>query len=167
MDCHNRPSHAYDLPERGVDNAMAAGSVSGRLPFAKKKARGNPEGRLYAAATRRPSKIPAAFIKYYQETYPAIWAQRQAEVTASGPRGAGHLEPQYLPGHECHLGHVSDQYRAHRFPGLLPLPRRRAHNATDGKSITQDCNACHNLLAMDEANPKILTDLGIEEPKAK
>jgi cytochrome c2 len=35
-----------------------------------------------------------------------------------------------------------------------------------GQSITQDCNACHNLLAMDEANPKVLTDLGITEAKA-
>ena len=34
-----------------------------------------------------------------------------------------------------------------------------------GKSVTQDCGACHNLLAVDEANPKILTDLGIEEKK--
>ena len=53
----------------------------------------------------------------------------------------------------------------------LPLPLAqlysRAHNAKDGKSITQDCNACHNVLAMDEAQPKILTDLGVEESKAK
>jgi len=41
------------------------------------------------------------------------------------------------------------------------------HNAKDGKSITQDCNACHNLLAMDEAAPKILTDLGVVESKTK
>ena len=28
------------------------------------------------------------------------------------------------------------------------------------KTVTQDCGACHNMLAVDEANPKILTDLG-------
>ena len=39
------------------------------------------------------------------------------------------------------------------------------HYAAGGK-ITQDCNACHNLLAMDEANPKVLTDLGITEARA-
>jgi len=38
--------------------------------------------------------------------------------------------------------------------------------ATKGeKTITQDCNNCHSLLAMDEATPKILTDLGFEKPK--
>ena len=39
------------------------------------------------------------------------------------------------------------------------------HSAKDGRAVTQDCNACHNLLAMDEANPKVLTDLGIVESK--
>ena len=34
------------------------------------------------------------------------------------------------------------------------------------RAITQDCNACHNLLAMDEANPKVLTDLGVTEARA-
>jgi hypothetical protein len=31
-----------------------------------------------------------------------------------------------------------------------------------GKSITQDCAACHNLLVVDEAKPKVLADLGIQ-----
>src|SRR5579872_5862485 len=33
MDCHNRPAHSYDLPERALDKAMNAGSVSAGLPF--------------------------------------------------------------------------------------------------------------------------------------
>jgi hypothetical protein len=37
------------------------------------------------------------------------------------------------------------------------------HTAKNGDTITQDCNACHNILAQDEANPKVLTDLGITE----
>jgi hypothetical protein len=34
------------------------------------------------------------------------------------------------------------------------------HLAADQRKITQDCNACHQLLAMDEAKPKILEELG-------
>jgi hypothetical protein len=37
-----------------------------------------------------------------------------------------------------------------------------SHAAKDGTSITQDCSACHNLLVVDEAKPKVLTDLGIQ-----
>ena len=36
------------------------------------------------------------------------------------------------------------------------------HKTRDGRTITQDCNACHSLLAMDEANPKVLSDLGLQ-----
>ena len=52
------------------------------------------------------------------------------------------------------------------FPGCFRC-HDGGHAAKNGDSITQDCNACHNLLSMDEANPKILTDLGITEPKSK
>ncbi len=42
-----------------------------------------------------------------------------------------------------------------------------SHSSADNQSITQDCGACHNLLASDEKNPKILTDLGLVEPAKK
>ncbi len=38
VDCHNRPTHAFDLPERALDKAMAGGDIGVTLPFIKKKA---------------------------------------------------------------------------------------------------------------------------------
>jgi hypothetical protein len=35
------------------------------------------------------------------------------------------------------------------------------HKSAAGSTITQDCEACHALLAQDEENPKILADLGL------
>jgi hypothetical protein len=37
-----------------------------------------------------------------------------------------------------------------------------SHVSADGQMITNDCSACHNPLAMEEENPKILADLGIK-----
>jgi hypothetical protein len=37
------------------------------------------------------------------------------------------------------------------------------HTSASGKTITHDRTACHNLLAADQTNPKILSDLGIVE----
>jgi hypothetical protein len=34
------------------------------------------------------------------------------------------------------------------------------HKRSDGKVLSQDCNACHTILAQDERNPKVLADLG-------
>ncbi|OPZ80320.1 MAG: hypothetical protein BWY76_03391 [bacterium ADurb.Bin429] len=39
------------------------------------------------------------------------------------------------------------------------------HASADRRTVSQDCNACHNLLAMDEPEPKILDDLGVVEKK--
>jgi hypothetical protein len=50
------------------------------------------------------------------------------------------------------------------FPGCFRC-HDGAHTGPGDKTITQDCGACHNLLAVDEAQPKILTDLGITEAK--
>jgi len=36
------------------------------------------------------------------------------------------------------------------------------HSAAGGKKIVQECNTCHELLAMDDPAPKILTDLGLQ-----
>jgi hypothetical protein len=36
-----------------------------------------------------------------------------------------------------------------------------SHKSAKGSIINNDCGACHNLLAMDEAAPKILQDLGL------
>ena len=38
IDCHNRPTHAFELPENAVDDRMSRGLVSPELPFIKKKA---------------------------------------------------------------------------------------------------------------------------------
>ena len=50
MDCHNRPAHSYDLPDRGVDKAMTAGLISATLPHRHGSAKGNP---AQAKASRR------------------------------------------------------------------------------------------------------------------
>jgi hypothetical protein len=34
------------------------------------------------------------------------------------------------------------------------------HVSSDGRKINDDCDACHDLLATEERDPKILKDLG-------
>ncbi len=165
MDCHNRPSHTYDLPERALDHAMRDGLVSASLPFAKKKAleilKVNHSTRDDAA-----QRIPAAFARYYQDSYPAIWSQRQSEVTSSAAQVLAIYNRNIFPDMNVTWGRYPLNIGHTDFPGCFRC-HDGAHNEKGGQSITQDCNACHNLLAMDEANPKVLTDLGITEAKAR
>jgi hypothetical protein len=161
MDCHNRPSHTYQLPERAVDNAMRTGEISANLPFAKKKSVEILK-MTYATNDEGAQKVPMAFEKYYQESYPAVWAQRQAEVKASAQKLAAIFGSNVFPDMKVKWGSYPNNIGHTDFPGCFRCHDGN-HNAKEGKTISQDCNSCHNLLAMDEANPKILTDLGIVE----
>ena len=37
-----------------------------------------------------------------------------------------------------------------------------SHKRADGATITQDCTACHAILAQEEKDPKVLSDLGLQ-----
>jgi hypothetical protein len=56
--------------------------------------------------------------------------------------------------HPNHIGHMD-------YPGCFRC-HDGSHAAKDGSSIPQDCSVCHNLLAVEEAKPKVLADLGIQ-----
>jgi len=36
MDCHNRPTHTFDMPESALNREMAAGRINSSLPFVHK-----------------------------------------------------------------------------------------------------------------------------------
>ncbi|HUB82011.1 MAG TPA: NapC/NirT family cytochrome c [Bryobacteraceae bacterium] len=165
MDCHNRPAHSYDLPDRGVDKAMNNGAISAGLPFAKKKAVEILKA-PYLSRDEAKEKIPAAFARFYQESYPEIWAQRQAEVTKSAQGVLAVWDRNVFPEMKVTWGAYPMNIGHDDFPGCFRC-HDGSHSSKAGESITQDCNACHNLLAQDEANPKVLTDLGVEEKKGQ
>src|SRR5262249_43718197 len=64
VDCHNRPTHTFELPERAVDRAMGLGLISSSLPFIKKKAvellKAN-----YGSSDEASRKIPEALASFY------------------------------------------------------------------------------------------------------
>jgi len=163
MDCHNRPTHTYEMPERGLDNAMNAGLISAALPFAKKKALEILKAK-YPSREEAALRIPVAFEKYYQDTYPAVWGQRQSEVTASALQVLALWNRNIFPAMNVTWGSYPNDLGHTDFPGCFRC-HDGSHEASGGRSITQDCNACHNLLAVDEKSPKVLNDLGVTDPK--
>jgi hypothetical protein len=118
----------------------------------------------YTSREEAAQKIPAAFAKYYQESYPAVWAQHQPEVTTAGKEVLAIYDRNIFPDMNVTWGKYPVNIGHSDFPGCFRC-HDGGHNATDGKSISQDCGACHNLLATDEKEPKVLTDLGITEAK--
>ena len=77
MDCHNRPAHVTICRSGPSIRRWYGHQISAALPFAKKMSLEILKVN-YASRDEAALRIPAAFAKFYQESYPAIWAQRRS-----------------------------------------------------------------------------------------
>jgi hypothetical protein len=163
IDCHNRPTHTYELPERGIERAMNDGQISASLPFVRKKAVEILKA-AYASPEQAEQKIPAAFEKFYQTKYPQVWLEHRKDVVAASQAALALWSRNVFPDMKVTWGTYPNNLGHTDFPGCFRC-HDGAHMARTGESITQDCDACHTLLAADEANPKILAELGVVQTK--
>jgi hypothetical protein len=160
MDCHNRPTHAFDLPERAVDRALADGRISRALPFVRKKSvellRADYPDRDAAAR-----ELGARLAEFYRREYPQVYESRRPDVEAAGAGIRDIYLRNIFPNMRVTWGTYPNNLGHEDFPGCFRCHDDK-HRAADGRVITQDCNACHSVLAMEESNPKILADLGVQ-----
>ena len=161
IDCHNRPAHTFELPDRALDRAMVAGSISSTLPFAKKTGLEILKVN-YPSRDEAAQRIPAAFETFYQQKYPDVWNSRRGDITAAANEVLAIYNRNIFPDMNVTWGKYPINIGHTDFPGCFRC-HDGSHNSKDGKSISQDCGACHNLLAMDESNPKVLGDLGVAD----
>ena len=160
IDCHNRAAHTFVTPEDALNRAMAEGAVSADLPWVHKESLELLKAN-YASEAEASMKIPAQLAEFYRSQHPEVLPAKTALIKAAGEELVTLYSENVFPymkvtwgTHPNHIGHMS-------YPGCFRC-HDGDHSAKDGKSITQDCAACHNLLAVDEAKPKVLADLGIQ-----
>jgi hypothetical protein len=116
----------------------------------------------YATEAEAREKIPAQLTQFYRDQHPDVLATHPDLVKSAGEGLVHVFTTNSFPDmkvtwgtHPNHIGHMS-------YPGCFRC-HDGDHASKDGtKSITQDCSVCHNLLAVDEAKPKVLSDLGIQ-----
>jgi hypothetical protein len=151
VDCHNRASHAFELPGRAVNQAMAAGQIAASLPFVKKES-------VELLKSSSAEQIPAALSAFYSQNYADVAAKHGAEIQTAGTALAAIYERNVFSDlkvtwgtYPNNLGHTDD-------PGCFRC-HDEAHLTADKKTISQDCSLCHLPVAMDEASPDILKTL--------
>ncbi|HVB34827.1 MAG TPA: NapC/NirT family cytochrome c [Patescibacteria group bacterium] len=160
MDCHNRPTHAFELPGDALDQAMSEHYIGADLPYIKKEA-------LAALKTNYPSRpiarerIAQALEKFYTTNYPQVVASKGAQL-----QEAIHTVQQiYLrnvfPQMHVTWGTYPNNLGHTNWPGCFRC-HDGSHVAADGETIPNDCSTCHDILAMSEHNSKILSRLGLQ-----
>jgi len=162
VDCHNRPTHTFELPERAVDQAMGLGRISPTLPFVKKKAiellKIN-----YATNEDAASDIPVRLAGFYRDKYPAVSSQRVGDISKAGTEIAEIYNRNVFPDLKVTWGTYPNNLGHTDFPGCFRC-HDGSHSTPDGKAtITQDCNTCHTPVAVEEASPEVLKTLGLAD----
>ena len=165
VDCHNRPAHAFDLPERAMDKAMAGGDIPVTLPYIKKKGVEVLKAG-YGSSEEAASKIPAALAGFYQQNYPAIFARRAQDIGQAGQAVLAIYDRNVFPDLKVTWGTYPNNLGHTDSPGCFRC-HDGSHAAPDGKTISQDCNTCHEPLAVEETSPEILKTLGVADRISK
>ena len=161
VDCHNRPTHAFEMPEQAADRIITEGALSRELPFARKIAVEilKKDYKDQAAAS---TAIPQAVAEFYQTNYPQVYAAKRNLVDAAGTAVKEAFLRNVSPEmkltwgtHPNHIGHGGNDltggcFRCHD----------GNHTTKEGRTITSSCDTCHTILAQDEKDPKILKELG-------
>jgi hypothetical protein len=157
VDCHNRPTHAFQLPDRALDKAITEGRISRDLPFVK-KAGLEILKKEYTDREAASFQIPLAVADFYKNKYPEVFLQKRGQVDAAGQAVKAIYLRNVFPEmkitwgtHPNHIGHEES-------PGCFRC-HDGAHTSADGRTIAADCTTCHTILAQDEKDPKILKDL--------
>ena len=159
VDCHNRPTNIFQLPEQAVDLALAQGSINPQLPFIRKQAvavlhRDFPDRDTASRA------IATTLDDFYRMTYPQVYVANSAALKTAIRSVQEIYERNVFPEmkitwgtYSSNLGHTDSAgcFRCHD----------GNHTSADGRTISNDCATCHDLLAVGEKNPKILTELGL------
>lgn len=159
IDCHNRAAHSFDTAEQALNKDMAAGTPSASLPFIHKEGLELLKAN-YASADDATTKIAAALHGFYKTQYPGIYSGQRTQIDDASRTLATIYSKNVFPFMKVTWGTHPNNIGHNDYPGCFRC-HDGSHNAKDGKSITNDCTTCHNLVAVDETNPKTLADLGI------
>lgn len=157
VDCHNRPTHIYQLPGPAIDTALLEGKLDRTLPFIKGEGLAAIQAE-YGSKEEARQGIARRIKEFYARPLPGASVPTTAAVEAAAEALYDIWRVNVFPHMKVtwdtypnHIGHVNDGgcFRCHD----------DEHATSSGEKISQDCNLCHNLLAMEEENPEILKSL--------
>jgi len=153
LDCHNRPSHIYDLPHRAMDTALAVGRIDADIPWIRLE--GERVLRELEPGGDTAGRIAAELTAIYEEDHPEDLAALQAQLAPTAMELAAILERNVWPSMKVTWGTYMQNLSHFDVEGeFADVGCFRCHNdmleSADGHVIDQDCESCHALLAMEE-----------------
>ena len=104
-------------------------------------------------------EIAASLDGFYRTNYPQVYSSNAAAIkNASNAVQTIYLN-NVFPDMKVTWGTYPNNLGHMDFPGCFRC-HDGDHVSADGRSIPNDCSTCHDLLAVEEKNPKVLSGLG-------
>jgi len=157
LDCHNRPSHIYRLPSEELDQALMRGHISRELPYIKREGVSILE-QEYASHEEAEKEIPARLKAFYEENYPEVLTEQREDLEQAADLLVTIWKTNVHPKMNITWGTYLSRLGHEDTPGCFRC-HDDEHSTEDGRTISQDCDTCHTLLAMEEEDPEILQQL--------
>jgi len=164
VDCHNRPSHTYRSPQFEIDLAIEEGRIDQSLPFIKREGMRILTETVYDSHEAARAGISAAVKAFYEQNYPDLAGTPAVEQAgkALGDAYCWNNFPHMKVTWNLYPNHIGHQ----ETPGCFRCHDNK-HKTDDGEKVSRKCNTCHELIAEEESDSKVLQELGIqEEPPA-
>ena len=160
IDCHNRAAHSFYTPAQALNKDMVAGTPSASLPFVHKQGLALIQA-TYSSQSDADAKIISGLETFYRAQYPQVWNGQRALVDQAAKTLATIYDQNVFPFMKITWGTHPNNLGHNAYPGCFRC-HDGSHTSKSGVTITNDCTVCHNLVAMDEANPKAITALGMQ-----
>jgi NapC/NirT cytochrome c family, N-terminal region len=157
VDCHNRPSHTFRLPEAEVDRAIVEGKIDRGLPFVHRES-----VRLlkvpYPSHEAARRAIADGLAAFYRQQYPQVATGKATAIRDAAAALDTIYRSNVFPSMKISWGAYPNHIGHENSPGCFRC-HDDSHKTADGQTISQDCSTCHSLLAMQEEDPEILKQL--------
>ncbi|MEE9235990.1 MAG: NapC/NirT family cytochrome c [Candidatus Acidoferrales bacterium] len=158
MDCHNRPTHTFQLPEAAVNQAMAAGRIDPALPYIKQQSLEVLQAD-YESQAQAAREIRQRLLDYYRENYPDQFESEPEKVEQAAEALIDLYRRNVFPQMKVAWGTYPNHLGHQDFPGCFRC-HDGLHESPGGEfAIPSDCDTCHALLAFEEPEPEILETL--------
>ncbi|MEW6220527.1 MAG: NapC/NirT family cytochrome c [Thermodesulfobacteriota bacterium] len=145
IDCHNRPTHVYQMPEERVDFGLLSKRINPEIP-------GIREDSLIAINRRYDTREEAlAHMTEHLLKLQALRGEEQVRRYEPDIRQAGeylleaylaNVWPEMKVEWGTYKGHLGHQYADEGY-GCFRC-HDEEHSSSDGQSISQDCSLCHD-----------------------
>ncbi len=145
LDCHNRPSHDYQIPQNFIDEYLSSGAILASIPDIKLVSM-DVLNQDYPTTDSALIAIREQVMEYYDIMYPEILESNKANIEKAITTIQEGYQHNFFPemgvkwsAYPNHLGHIETI-------GCVRCHNDK-HTNSKGVTISRDCNLCHIITA--------------------